>query len=111
MAGSTFRSGGGTPEPGGRTPAEAIERAMFEMKRIIVGQDRVIERLFVALIARGHCLLEGAPGLAKTLAAETLATVVGGTFSCWPTRSTGPRPRCSRRCSRSWPSTTCRSAA
>src|ERR671926_1038485 len=53
---------------------------MFEVKRIIVGQDRVIERLFVALIARGHCLLEGAPGLAKTLAAETLATVVGGTF-------------------------------
>jgi MoxR-like ATPase len=79
MAGSTFRSGGGAPEPG-RAPAEAVERAMFEMKRIIVGQDRVIERLFVALIARGHCLLEGAPGLAKTLAAETLATVAGGTF-------------------------------
>ncbi len=82
MTGSTFRSSsssGGTPEAG-RTPAEAIERAMFEMKRIIVGQDRVIERLFVALIARGHCLLEGAPGLAKTLAAETLATVAGGTF-------------------------------
>jgi MoxR-like ATPase len=79
MGGSTFRSGGPAPEPG-RAPAEAIERAMFEMKRIIVGQDRVIERLFVALIARGHCLLEGAPGLAKTLAAETLATVAGGTF-------------------------------
>src|SRR6185295_7414583 len=77
MPATTFR--GSAPEPG-RAPAEAIERAMFEVKRIIVGQDRVIERLFVALIARGHCLLEGAPGLAKTLAAETLATTVGGTF-------------------------------
>ena len=77
MPASPFR--GDTSDPG-RTPAEAIERAMFEVKRIIVGQDRVIERLFVALIARGHCLLEGAPGLAKTLAAESLATVVGGTF-------------------------------
>ncbi|MGH9009496.1 MAG: AAA family ATPase, partial [Acidimicrobiia bacterium] len=77
MPATSFR--GGTPESG-RTPAEAVERAMFEVKRIIVGQDRVIERLFVALIARGHCLLEGAPGLAKTLAAETLATVAGGTF-------------------------------
>jgi len=78
MPATTFR-GGGAAEAG-RAPAEAIERAMFEVKRIIVGQDRVIERLFVALIARGHCLLEGAPGLAKTLAAETLATVAGGTF-------------------------------
>jgi len=77
MSETTFK--GGSPDPG-RTPAESIERAMFEVKRIIVGQDRVIERLFVALLARGHCLLEGAPGLAKTLAAETLATVVGGSF-------------------------------
>jgi MoxR-like ATPase len=77
--GTTFRGGSGAGEPG-RSAAESIERALFEVKRIIVGQDRVIERLFVALIARGHCLLEGAPGLAKTLAAETLATVVGGSF-------------------------------
>jgi MoxR-like ATPase len=77
MPPTTFR--GTAPEPD-RSPAEAIERALFEVKRVIVGQDRVIERLFVALIARGHCLLEGAPGLAKTLAAETLATVAGGTF-------------------------------
>src|SRR4051795_7247743 len=53
---------------------------MFEVKRVVVGQDRMIERLFVCLLAEGHCLLEGAPGLAKTLAAETLARVVGGTF-------------------------------
>ena len=54
---------------------------MFEVKRVIVGQDRMIERMFVALLARGHCLLEGVPGVAKTLAVETLATVVGGTFA------------------------------
>ena len=48
---------------------------------MIVGQDRAIERLLVCLLARGHCLLEGVPGLAKTLAVETLATVVGGSFA------------------------------
>jgi MoxR-like ATPase len=66
------------------TPAEdatLLERALFEVKRVIVGQDRLIERMFVALLARGHCLLEGVPGVAKTLAVETLAKVVGGTFS------------------------------
>ncbi|GAA3959529.1 MoxR family ATPase [Actinomadura viridis] len=57
------------------------ERALFEMKRIIVGQDRVLERMLVAVLAGGHCLLEGVPGVAKTLAAETLATVVGGSFA------------------------------
>jgi MoxR-like ATPase len=62
------------------SPAAVLERALFEVKRVIVGQDRVIERLTVALLARGHCLLEGAPGLAKTLTAETLARVVGGSF-------------------------------
>src|SRR2546421_1252647 len=62
------------------SPAALLERALFEVKRVIVGQDRVIERLIVALLARGHCLLEGNPGLAKTLAAETLARVVGGSF-------------------------------
>jgi MoxR-like ATPase len=66
------------------TPAQdasLLERAMFEVKRVIVGQDRMIERMFVALLARGHCLLEGVPGVAKTLAVETLAKVVGGSFS------------------------------
>ncbi|XVQ08533.1 AAA family ATPase [Spirillospora sp. CA-255316] len=57
------------------------ERALFEMKRIIVGQDHMIERMLVAVLAGGHCLLEGVPGVAKTLAAETLATVAGGSFS------------------------------
>ncbi|MEW1848023.1 AAA family ATPase [Nonomuraea angiospora] len=58
-----------------------LERALFEVKRVIVGQDRMVERLLVAVLAKGHCLLEGVPGIAKTLAAETLATVVGGTFA------------------------------
>ncbi|GAA5191661.1 MoxR family ATPase [Rugosimonospora acidiphila] len=66
------------------TPAQdagLLERALFEVKRVIVGQDRMIERMFVALLARGHCLLEGVPGVAKTLAVETLAHVVGGSFA------------------------------
>jgi len=57
-----------------------IETALFEIKKVIVGQERLIERLLVCLLARGHCLLEGVPGLAKTLAVETLASVVGGSF-------------------------------
>jgi MoxR-like ATPase len=66
------------------TPAQdatLLEKALFEVKRVIVGQDRMIERMFVALLARGHCILEGVPGVAKTLAVETLAKVVGGSFS------------------------------
>ncbi|MGN9765828.1 AAA family ATPase [Micromonospora sp. SD12] len=62
------------------TPAD-LEQTLFEVKRVIVGQDRLVERLLTALVANGHCLLEGVPGVAKTLAAQTLATVVGGTFS------------------------------
>jgi MoxR-like ATPase len=61
--------------------SQALERAMFEIKKVIVGQDRAIERLLVCLLARGHVLLEGVPGLAKTLAVETLATAVGGSFA------------------------------
>ena len=60
--------------------AAQLEQALFEVKKVIVGHDRVIERLVACLLARGHCLLEGVPGLAKTLAVETLAEVVGGTF-------------------------------
>ena len=53
---------------------------MFEVKRVIVGQEALLERLIVALLAGGHVLLEGVPGLAKTLTVRTLAQVVGGTF-------------------------------
>jgi MoxR-like ATPase len=58
-----------------------LERTLFEVKKVIVGQDRMVERLLVCLLARGHCLLEGVPGLAKTLAAETLAATVRGAFA------------------------------
>jgi MoxR-like ATPase len=69
------------PPPPGAAEAAELERAMFEVKKVIVGQDRAIERLFIGLLARGHVLLEGVPGLAKTLAAETLATVIGGSYN------------------------------
>jgi MoxR-like ATPase len=59
----------------------SLERALFEVKRVVVGQDRMVERMVVALLARGHLLLEGVPGVAKTLAVRTLAEVVGGRFS------------------------------
>ncbi|GAA4045168.1 AAA family ATPase [Nonomuraea soli] len=62
------------------TDARTLEKALFEVKRVIVGQDHLVERLLVAVLARGHCLLEGVPGIAKTLAAETVARVVGGSF-------------------------------
>uniref|UniRef100_UPI003D89F668 AAA family ATPase n=1 Tax=Gordonia sp. B7-2 TaxID=3420932 RepID=UPI003D89F668 len=58
-----------------------LERAIYEVKRVIVGQDQLVERILVGLLARGHILLEGVPGVAKTLAVETFATVVGGSFS------------------------------
>ncbi|GAB2673714.1 MoxR family ATPase [Gordonia jinhuaensis] len=58
-----------------------LERVMFEVKRVIVGQDELIERILVGLLARGHVLLEGVPGVAKTLAVETYAKVIGGSFS------------------------------
>jgi MoxR-like ATPase len=54
---------------------------MFEVKRVIVGQERLVERMMVSLLAQGHCLLEGVPGVAKTLAVETLARTVGGSFA------------------------------
>jgi MoxR-like ATPase len=57
-----------------------IERVLYEVKRVIVGQDQLLERLIVALLARGHILVEGVPGLAKTMAIKTLAEAVGGEF-------------------------------
>nr|WP_269330276.1 AAA family ATPase [Kineosporia babensis] len=57
-----------------------LEQALFEVKKVVVGQDRMVERMAVGLLARGHVLLEGVPGVAKTLAVRTLAQVVGGTF-------------------------------
>jgi MoxR-like ATPase len=70
-----------TPPHTPAADAGALERVMFEVKRVIVGQDRLVERLLVSLLAQGHCLLEGVPGVAKTLAVETLARTVSGSFS------------------------------
>ncbi len=64
----------------GRPPRQVLEEVLYEVKRVIVGQDAMLERLLVALLAGGHVLLEGVPGLAKTLTVRTLADVMGGTF-------------------------------
>jgi MoxR-like ATPase len=57
-----------------------MERLLYEVKKVIVGQDHLLERLVVALLARGHILVEGVPGLAKTMAIKTLAEAIGGEF-------------------------------
>jgi MoxR-like ATPase len=61
-------------------PRHALAEALYEIKRVIVGQDEMLERMLVALLAGGHVLLEGVPGLAKTLTVKTMAAVLGGTF-------------------------------
>jgi MoxR-like ATPase len=60
--------------------ATPMERVLYEVKKVIVGQDHLLERLVVALLARGHILVEGVPGLAKTMAIKTLAQSIGGDF-------------------------------
>ncbi len=57
-----------------------MERLLYEVKKVIVGQDNLLERLVVALLARGHILVEGVPGLAKTMAIKTLSEAIGGEF-------------------------------
>ena len=57
-----------------------MERVLYEVKKIIVGQDHLLERLIIALLARGHILVEGVPGLAKTMAVKTLGETIGGEF-------------------------------
>jgi len=68
------------PETNDTTPSEPMERVLYEVKKVIVGQDHLLERLAVALLARGHLLVEGVPGLAKTMAIKTLAGAIGGEF-------------------------------
>ena len=126
-----------TPERDTEQPRALLEEALVEVKRVIAGQDEMLERVLVCLVAGGHLLIEGVPGLAKTLTIKTTAAVLGGSFrriqftpdlvpsdlvgtriyrpdlggfetdlgpvsatSSSPTRSTGRRQRCSRRCSR-----------
>jgi MoxR-like ATPase len=61
--------------------SERLEQALFEIRRVIAGQDEMLERILVCLLAQGHLLIEGVPGLAKTLAIKTTAGVLGGTFA------------------------------
>jgi MoxR-like ATPase len=63
-----------------RPPAASLEEVLYQVKRVIVGQDLLLERMLVALLARGHLLVEGVPGLAKTLAVNTLAKAIGCQF-------------------------------
>jgi MoxR-like ATPase len=58
-----------------------LEQALFEIRRVIAGQDAMLERVLVCLLSQGHLLLEGVPGLAKTLTIKTASSVLGGTFS------------------------------
>jgi MoxR-like ATPase len=66
------------PDP--TDPRAIAESILYEVRRVIVGQDLMLERLLVGLLSGGHVLLEGVPGLAKTLTVKTLAEVIGGTF-------------------------------
>src|SRR3954466_16054488 len=68
------------PVRDGDIPERMIERAAYEIRRVIAGQDVLLERTFVALLSRGHLLIEGVPGLAKTLTIKTVAGVLGGAF-------------------------------
>jgi MoxR-like ATPase len=60
---------------------ERLEQALYEIRRVIAGQDNMLERVLVCLLSQGHLLIEGVPGLAKTLTIKTTAGVLGGTFA------------------------------
>ncbi len=66
--------------PGAHDAHADLENALFEVKRVIVGQEAMLERVIVALLTGGHVLLEGVPGLAKTLTVKTVSDALGGTF-------------------------------
>jgi MoxR-like ATPase len=77
-----------SPPQAAASPAQAraesaalLEDALFQVKRVVVGQDRLVERVMVCLLANGHVLIEGFPGLAKTLTVSTMARVIGGSMT------------------------------
>ncbi|NQW84354.1 MAG: MoxR family ATPase [Alcaligenaceae bacterium] len=70
---------GQSPQPVPETAA-LMERVLYEVKRMVVGQDQFLERMLVAILAQGHLLIEGVPGLAKTLTVNTLAKAIRGSF-------------------------------
>jgi MoxR-like ATPase len=69
------------PVPSPLEAKDRLEQALFEIRRVIAGQDQMLERVLVCLLAQGHLLIEGVPGLAKTLTIKTTAGVLGGTFA------------------------------
>src|SRR5450631_2565285 len=66
-------------QPNGEV-ATLMQSVLYEVKRVVVGQDHFLERVLVAMLAQGHLLVEGVPGLAKTLTVKTLAKTIRGTF-------------------------------
>jgi len=71
---------GQQPQNDVQSAAAVMEGVLYEVKKIVVGQDTFLERILIAMLARGHLLIEGVPGLAKTLTVNTLAQVVQGSF-------------------------------
>jgi len=69
------------PPPSPEEAKERLEQTLFEIRRVIAGQDAMLERVLVCLLAQGHLLIEGVPGLAKTLTIKTAAGVLGGSFA------------------------------
>ena len=68
------------PSAAGQDTAQLMEQILYQVKRVVVGQDRFLERVMVAILAQGHLLVEGVPGLAKTLTIKTLANTIRGDF-------------------------------
>lgn len=70
-----------SPNASNAATATLMEQVLYEVKRVVVGQDRFLERVMVAMLAQGHLLVEGVPGLAKTLTVKTLASTIQGSFN------------------------------
>ena len=82
VSNEAWRGQGGNPTSSKPEEAAALmQRLMYEVKRVVVGQDAFLERVLIALLAQGHLLIEGVPGLAKTLTVNTLAKTLNGSFS------------------------------
>src|SRR3954463_716536 len=69
------------PVPDPQQAKELLEKALFQVRRVIAGQDLMLERVLICLLTGGDLLIEGVPGLAKTLTVKTTASVLGGSFS------------------------------
>jgi len=72
--------GGGRSSQSSAESASLMERVLYEVKRVVVGQDKFLERMLIAMLSQGHLLIEGVPGLAKTLTVNTLSKAIQGSF-------------------------------